>query len=86
MSNEAKFTTENALCDSAILSRSHGRTLSNNEAAEIMNELFEALEELLFLNSCEEEGISSGQPTPEQWRKAFDKASRARAKATGQQD
>ena len=40
-------------------------------------ELIEALEELVHLHMCEQEGIVSGQPTPKQWLKAVDKASEA---------
>jgi hypothetical protein len=41
------------------------------------DELLEALKELVHLHGCEQEGIGSGQPTPEQWYKAVDKASLA---------
>ena len=46
-------------------------------------ELLEALENLLFLNACEQEGIESGRPTAKQWFEAFDKAEQAVDKAKG---
>lgn len=36
--------------------------------------MIDALIELVFLNQCDLEGLRSGQPTPGQWRKAFEKA------------
>ncbi len=41
------------------------------------DELLEALKELIHLHGCEQEGLLSGQPTPEQWYKAVEKAERA---------
>jgi len=38
------------------------------------DELREALKELVHLHGCEQEGLLSGQPTPEQWYKAVEKA------------
>jgi hypothetical protein len=38
------------------------------------DELLEALKELVHLHGCEQEGLLSGQPTPEQWYKAVEKA------------
>jgi len=40
-------------------------------------ELREALKELVHLHGCEQEGLLSGQPTPEQWYKAVEKAEQA---------
>lgn len=41
--------------------------------------LREAAEQLLHLHMCEQEGLSSGQPTREQWLKAVDNLSAALA-------
>lgn len=38
------------------------------------DKLLEALKELVHLHGCEQEGLLSGQPTPEQWLKAVEKA------------
>ena len=38
------------------------------------DKLLEALKELVLLHGCEQEGLLSGQPTPEQWYKAVKKA------------
>jgi len=40
-------------------------------------ELREALSELVHLHGCEQEGLLSGQPTPEQWYKAVEEAEQA---------
>ena len=48
---------------------------------EQIEEMIDALIELVFLNQCELEGLQSGQPTPEQWRAAFDKAEQVLIKA-----
>ena len=45
------------------------------------DELLEALKELVHLHMCEQEGLLSGQPTPEQWFKAVEKAEMAITKA-----
>jgi hypothetical protein len=43
-----------------------------------MNTLIkQALERLVHLNLCEQEGLSSGQPTPEMWMEAVNQASEA---------
>ena len=46
-------------------------------------ELLEALQDLVHLHLCEQEGVSSGMPTREQWFDAVDKASKAIKKAEG---
>ena len=51
-----------------------------HEVAELTkqrNELLNALKELVHLHMCEQEGLLSGQPTPEQWFKAVEKAEMA---------
>lgn len=39
-----------------------------------IKELTEALSRLVFLHECEQEGLSSGQPIPEMWFEAVEKA------------
>lgn len=34
--------------------------------------LTKAVDKIIHLHMCEQEGISSGMPTPEQWEKAVD--------------
>ena len=41
------------------------------------DELREALKQLVHLHGCEQEGLLSGQPTPEQWYKAVERAEAA---------
>ena len=43
------------------------------------------LKQLVHLHLCEQEGISSGQPTPTQWFKAVDEASNILNKWTQQE-
>ena len=38
------------------------------------NALYDALAALVHLHGCEQEGIESGMPTPEQWEQAVDNA------------
>ena len=38
------------------------------------DEVIEALRKLVFLHDCEQEGISAGKPTPEEWFEAVDNA------------
>lgn len=45
-------------------------------------DMLNALQELTHLHACEQEGIRSGQPTPEQWFEAVEKAGKAIQKAT----
>lgn len=46
-------------------------------------ELLTALQNLVHLHMCEQEGLSSGQPSPIDWLKAVDQASEAITKAIG---
>ena len=39
--------------------------------------LLKASKEILHLHLCEQEGMVSGQPTPEQWLKAVDELAEA---------
>jgi hypothetical protein len=39
--------------------------------------LYNALEALVFLHGCEQEGLESGMPTPEQWEQAVNAAHKA---------
>jgi hypothetical protein len=41
------------------------------------DELLTALKQLVHLHGCEQEGLLSGQPTPEQWYKAVEQAEAA---------
>ena len=56
---------------------------SNAKLIAAAPELLEALQKLCFLNSCELEGVSSGMPSPEDWRKAFEKSESVINKALG---
>lgn len=42
-----------------------------------MKALIESFEKLLHLHDCEQEGLLSGQPTPEQWFEAVENAKKA---------
>lgn len=42
-----------------------------------IQKLRKASEEILHLHLCEQEGLSSGQPTPKQWIEAVNKLSEA---------
>ena len=46
-------------------------------------EMLEALQNLVFLHSCEQEGIDSAMPTWGQWMDAISKAEKAINKALG---
>jgi len=45
----------------------------------------EALQNLVYLHACEQEGVESGQPTPEQWFKAVEDAEEALRKEQEQE-
>ena len=45
-------------------------------------DLLKALQDLVHLHSCEQEGLLSGQPTAKQWIKAVNQAEKAITKAT----
>lgn len=47
-------------------------------------DMLEALQELVHLHLCEQEGVSSGQPSAAQWLQAVDKAEIAITKALGE--
>jgi len=73
--NKTKEESENA----AVLISDAGNTyqkcgLLPSELLKQRDELLEALKKLVHLHGCEQEGIGSGQPTPEQWYKAVEKA------------
>lgn len=42
--------------------------------AELIQRLVDALEGLVYLEFCNEEGLSSGAPSSKDWKRAFDKA------------
>jgi hypothetical protein len=50
-------------------------TSENEDLANVLNRLS-------FLNSCEEEGLSSGMPTAQEWAEAFLKANEVLKKYT----
>ena len=58
--------------------------LANAKLIASAPELLEALSELIYLHACEQEGISSGQPTFQQWIEATEKGQKAINKALGQ--
>ena len=63
----------------AILCADAGNTaqkcgLLPSELLQQRDELREALKQLVHLHGCEQEGLLSGQPTPEQWYKAAEQA------------
>ena len=60
------------ICDAGNTAQKCG--LLPSELLRQRDELREALTELVHLHGCEQEGIGSGQPTPEQWFKAVEKA------------
>lgn len=55
--------------------------LANAKLIAAAPDLLEALLELIFLHNCEQEGLSSGQPTKEQWLKAVEIAEKVINKA-----
>ena len=57
---------------------------SNAKLIAAAPDLLEALQSLCFLNSCEEEGLLSGRPKPEDWLEAFREAELAISKALGE--
>lgn len=58
-------------------------TIHNAKLIAAAPDLLEALQNLIFLHSCEQEGIGNSQPKPSQWFEAVDKAETAIAKALG---
>jgi hypothetical protein len=62
-------------CDAGNTAQSCG--LLPSELLKQMDELLTALTQLVHLHGCEQEGIESGQPTPEQWYTAVDAAEAA---------
>lgn len=66
-----------AIPDSKIESEANARLIS------AAPEMLEALQNLVFLHSCEQEGIDSAMPTRGQWMEAVSKAEKAINKALG---
>lgn len=54
---------------------------ANASLVEAAPDLLEALQKLVHLHSCEQEGLSSGQPTANEWFEAVNNASDAIQKA-----
>ncbi|WP_301902271.1 hypothetical protein [Alistipes ihumii] len=66
-----------AIPDSKIESEANARLIA------AAPEMLEALQNLVFLHSCEQEGIDSAMPTRGQWMDAISKAEKAINKALG---
>ena len=47
---------------------------ARDKDAELIQQLFDALNRLVYLELCNAEGLSSGAPTSRDWQQAFDKA------------
>jgi hypothetical protein len=56
------------------------------ETSDMTKELVEALERLVHLHMCEQEGIVSGQPTRNEWLEAVDNASEVLSKYKNQKE
>ena len=61
----------------AVISENYVERAKYDEAVRQRDELREALKQLVHLHGCEQEGLLSGQPTPEQWYKAVERAEAA---------
>ena len=61
----------------ALISEDYVEKAKYDEAVRQRDELREALEHLVHLHGCEQEGLLSGQPTPEQWYEAVELAEAA---------
>lgn len=59
-----------------------GEAEANAKLIAAAPDLLEALERLVHLHLCEQEGLSSGQPSPEDWHEAVERASQAINKAS----
>ena len=68
--------------------KQHGsiEKLANAHLVSSAPDLLEALQNLVNLHLCEQEGISSGKPTSAMWLEAVDKAQEAIDKALGGTD
>jgi hypothetical protein len=51
------------------------------KTAQDFDDVVEALQDLTHLHGCEQEGLSSGQPTASEWYEAVNKANEAIEKA-----
>lgn len=69
------------ICDISEYNKSFEEFEANAKLIAAAPELLEALEELLHLHSCEQEGIASGQPSFDDWIKATEKGNEAIQKA-----
>ena len=61
----------------ALISENYVDKAKYDEAVRQRDELKEALKQLVHLHGCEQEGLLSGQPTPEQWYKVVEQAEAA---------
>jgi len=48
--------------------------MNKEDIRPIVDALYDALADLVFLHGCEQEGIESAMPTPEQWEQAVENA------------
>ncbi|MGV8136514.1 MAG: hypothetical protein AB2L20_14995 [Mangrovibacterium sp.] len=56
--------------DNSTIQFIHKKIESLQKAEAAYSDLLSAAEEIARLHACEQEGIASGQPTPEQWYQA----------------
>ena len=61
----------------ALISEHYTERAKYDEAVRQRDELKETLKQLVHLHGCEQEGLLSGQPTPEQWYKVVEQAEAA---------
>ena len=69
-------------CGSESLRKDAVRTLNAASASPLLldripTDGIDKIKHLLHLHACEQEGLSSGQPTPQDWIKAVDEANEA---------
>ena len=72
-----KKKSNKLLHEAMVTAEKRGYEKAHDEVGETTkqrDELLKLLKELVHLHMCEQEGLLSGQPTPEQWYKAVKKA------------
>ena len=78
MGKKHPITMQSYVSDlTALISEGYVERAKYDELLQQRDELMEALTELVHLHGCEQEGIGSGQPTPQQWYDAVNKAEAA---------
>ena len=75
------FMTDLVTC--GVAEKLKQEALADATVIHAATDLLEALELLVHYHLCEQEGISSGQPTSTQWLEAVERASEAINKAKG---